>query len=40
MYRDKACNKGGWPLTSPNPNAHDDAMAAALWQKSEELVGA
>ena len=40
MYRDKACNKGGWPLTSPNPNAHDDAMAAALWTKSEELVGA
>ena len=40
IYRDKACNKGGWPLTSPNPNAHDDAMAKALWEKSEELVGA
>ncbi|MFK7998539.1 MAG: SDR family oxidoreductase [Polyangiales bacterium] len=40
MYRDKACNKGGWPLTSPNPNAHDEAMAKALWEKSEELVGA
>ncbi|MFT5354875.1 MAG: NAD(P)-dependent dehydrogenase (short-subunit alcohol dehydrogenase family), partial [Polyangiales bacterium] len=40
IYRDKSCNKGGWPLTSPNPHAHDDAMASALWTKSEELVGA
>lgn len=40
MYRDKACNKGGWPLTSPNPNAHDEALATALWEKSEELVRA
>lgn len=38
MYRDKACNKGGWPLTSPNPHAHDAEMATALWNKSAELV--
>lgn len=38
VYRDKSCNKGGWPLKSPNPHAHDEAMAEALWKKSEELV--
>lgn len=39
MYRDRSCNKGGWPLRSPNPKAHDDALADALWDKSLELVG-
>ncbi len=38
-YRDKACNKGGWPMRSPNPRAEDDALAEALWARSEELVG-
>ena len=38
-YRDKACNAGGWPLTSPNPKAHDDALAEGLWEKSRQLVG-
>jgi NAD(P)-dependent dehydrogenase (short-subunit alcohol dehydrogenase family) len=38
-YRDKALNRGGWPLTSPNPHAHDDDLAAALYDKSLELVG-
>lgn len=38
MYRDKAANKGGWPMASPNPNAQDDAAAARLWEVSERLV--
>ena len=40
VYRDKSCNKRGWPLRSPNPAANDDAMVDALWQRSTELVGA
>lgn len=39
MYRDKAANKGGWPLASPNPHAHDDATAARLDEVSRRLVG-
>ncbi len=39
LYRDKSLNKGGWPMRSPNPAAHDDAMADALWERSRELVG-
>jgi retinol dehydrogenase-13 len=39
MYRDKSANKGGWPLRSPNPVAHDDAVALRLDQVSRELVG-
>lgn len=39
MYRERAANAGGWPLRSPNPNAHDDAKARRLWETSEELVG-
>lgn len=39
VYRDKSCNAGGWPLRSPNPVAHDDAVAARLDAKSRELVG-
>jgi NAD(P)-dependent dehydrogenase (short-subunit alcohol dehydrogenase family) len=38
-YRDKALNKGGWPLRSPNPNAHDDAAVARLDETSRALVG-
>ncbi len=38
-YRDKSKNKGGWPLVSPNPQANDDAIADALWEKSRVLVG-
>jgi retinol dehydrogenase-13 len=40
MYRDKAANGGGWPLRSPNPNAHDDAAAERLDALSRALVGA
>lgn len=39
MYRDRAANKGGWPLESPNPNAHDDAAAERLDAVSRQLVG-
>jgi NAD(P)-dependent dehydrogenase (short-subunit alcohol dehydrogenase family) len=39
MYRDKAANKGGWPMTSPNPHAHDAAAAARLDELSRGLVG-
>lgn len=37
-YKDKASRAGGWPLRSPNPVAHDDAIAARLWDASEALV--
>lgn len=37
-YKDKASRKGGWPLRSPNPVAHDDAVALRLWEASETLV--
>jgi NAD(P)-dependent dehydrogenase (short-subunit alcohol dehydrogenase family) len=38
-YRDKSKNRGGWPLESPNPHAHDDAMAQRLYEHSRQLVG-
>jgi NAD(P)-dependent dehydrogenase (short-subunit alcohol dehydrogenase family) len=39
MYRDKALKKGGWPLRSPNPHAHDDVAADRLDEVSRRLVG-
>ncbi len=39
VYREKKCNKGGWPLESPNPRVHDDTLVDALWEKSEAMVG-
>ena len=38
-YRDKQANVGGWPLRSPNPNAHRDVDAARLDDVSRRLVG-
>lgn len=38
-YRDKSKNAGGWPLVSPNPNAHDDEKAKRLFAVSRVLVG-
>ncbi|MFK7989843.1 MAG: hypothetical protein AB8I08_27740 [Sandaracinaceae bacterium] len=38
LYRDKKANKGGWPMTSPNPNAKDDAAAARFYDLSLELT--
>jgi NAD(P)-dependent dehydrogenase (short-subunit alcohol dehydrogenase family) len=39
MYRERSANRGGWPLRSPNPNAHDDAAAERLDAVSRQLVG-
>ena len=39
LYRDKECRKGGWPMKSPNPHAHDMTAAKKLVEKSYELVG-
>jgi len=39
LYADKKDRAGGWPMTSPNPHAHDDDLAAALVAKSSEMVG-
>ncbi len=38
MYRDKASNGGGWPMESPNPNAHDDALVDRLWEATESMI--
>lgn len=37
-YKDKASRGGGWPLSPPNPVAHDDDVARRLWIASEALV--
>ena len=37
-YKAKEARPGGWPLRSPSPLAHDDALAERLWKLSEELV--
>ena len=39
FYREKSATPGGWPLRSPNPNAHDDAAAQKLYDISKMLVG-
>lgn len=39
IYRTREARRGGWPLRSPNPNAHDDEKARRLWEVSEQLVG-
>ena len=39
LYADKDCKKGGWPMKSPNPNAHDMDKAKRLVDISRELVG-
>lgn len=39
MYRDRRANGGGLPLQSPNPEAHDDGVAARLDDLSRRLVG-
>jgi hypothetical protein len=38
LYRDRADRKGGWPMKSPNPNAHDLEMAEKLVAKAKELT--
>lgn len=39
IYRTREAQLGGWPLHSPNPNAHDDVAAERLDQVSRRLVG-
>jgi retinol dehydrogenase-13 len=39
LYRDRECRDGGWPLTSPNPNAKDMDTARKLVALSYEMVG-
>jgi len=38
LYSD-GLKAGGWPLKSPNPNAHDDELAEKLYAESLKLVG-
>lgn len=39
LYRDAECKNGGWPMTSPNPNATDMDMARKLVKRSYDIVG-
>ncbi len=39
LYRDKECKNGGWPMTSPNPNARNMDTAEKLVDLSYKLVG-
>jgi retinol dehydrogenase-13 len=39
LYRDRECRPGGWPMTSPNPNARNMDTARKLVDMSYELVG-
>ncbi len=39
LYRDKECRDGGWPMTSPNPNARNMDTAKKLVDLSYKLVG-
>jgi retinol dehydrogenase-13 len=39
LYRDRECRNGGWPMTSPNPNARDMEKAKKLVDLTYELVG-
>lgn len=39
LYPNKENRPGGWPMTSPNPKAHDAELAEKLYHRSMELVG-
>lgn len=39
LYPNKKNRPGGWPMRSPNPNAHDTELAAKLYERSREWVG-
>jgi len=38
FYRTRQASRGGWPLQSPNPHAHDDLTAKRLDEVSRKLV--
>ena len=39
LYPQRQHRPGGWPMASPNPNAHDEALAKRLYHVSRESVG-
>ncbi len=39
LYRDKGTRDGGWPMASPNPNAHDLETARKLVAHARAAVG-
>ena len=39
FYPNKENRPGGWPMPSPNPNAHDKELAEKLYHRSLALVG-
>lgn len=39
LYPNKEHRAGGWPMRSPNPNAHNMDVAKKLYERSRELVG-
>lgn len=39
LYSDRECKAGGWPMTSPNPNAKDMTKAKKLVDISYGIVG-
>jgi NAD(P)-dependent dehydrogenase (short-subunit alcohol dehydrogenase family) len=39
LYPNKENRPGDWPMSSPNPNAHDTELAEKLYHRSMELVG-
>ncbi|MFQ6124618.1 MAG: SDR family oxidoreductase [Candidatus Heimdallarchaeota archaeon] len=39
LYNDREYREGGWPMTSPNPNARDMETAKKLVEMSYEIVG-
>jgi len=39
LYPNRENRPGGWPMPSPNPNAHDAELARRLYEVSLEMVG-
>ena len=39
LYRDPGTKDGGWPMPSPNPNAHDMKTARNLVETARGMVG-
>ena len=39
LYQNKEDKAGAWPMKSPNPIAHDEAIAEKLYETSLEMVG-
>ncbi len=39
FYAESECRPGGFPMKSPNPNAHDDELARYLYEGSKKMVG-